>query len=50
VKRLCPLVREERLFGVRSDGFFIDIGVPETYEAAQTSVPAWWSAKNRPGA
>jgi len=47
---LPALVREERLFGVRSDGFFIDIGVPETYEAAQTSVPAWWSAKNRPGA
>jgi NDP-sugar pyrophosphorylase family protein len=42
---LPALVRAERLFGVRSNGFFIDIGVPESYAAAQRSVPEWWASK-----
>lgn len=37
---LPRLAQEGRLAGVAYDGFFIDIGIPETYENAQTSVPA----------
>ncbi len=37
---LPRLAQEGRLSGVAYDGFFIDIGIPETYEDAQTSVPA----------
>ncbi len=37
---LPALVAEGRMAGVAYDGFFIDIGIPETYAAAQTSVPA----------
>ena len=39
------LARDRALVGVRSNGFFIDIGVPESYSAAQRSVPEWWAAK-----
>lgn len=37
---LPRLVAEGRVTGVAYDGFFIDIGIPETFAAAQTSVPA----------
>lgn len=37
---LPRLVAEGRVAGVAYDGFFIDIGIPETFAAAQTSVPA----------
>ena len=40
---LPALVEAGRLDGVAGDGFFIDIGLPETYDDAQTSVPGWWS-------
>jgi D-glycero-alpha-D-manno-heptose 1-phosphate guanylyltransferase len=30
-----------RIFGVKQDGFFIDIGTPEDYERAQTEIPAY---------
>ncbi|MBT3959889.1 MAG: NTP transferase domain-containing protein [Gemmatimonadales bacterium] len=42
---LPALARDRALVGVRSNGFFIDIGVPESYAAAQRSVPEWWAAK-----
>lgn len=29
------------LIGVPSDGYFIDIGIPEDYGRAQTEIPAW---------
>lgn len=37
---LPRLVAEGRVTGVAYDGFFIDIGIPETFADAQTSVPA----------
>ena len=37
---LPRLAQAGRLAGLRYDGFFIDIGVPESYECAQTAVPA----------
>ena len=42
---LPALVAEGALSGVVDEGFFIDIGLPETYERAQTSVPEWWQEK-----
>lgn len=36
---LVPLSRAGKLAGRRYDGFFIDIGIPETYAEAQQSVP-----------
>lgn len=39
---LPELVAEGRVVGLPSDGFFVDIGVPETYREAQRSVPDWW--------
>jgi len=42
---LPALVSERALSGVVDEGFFIDIGLPETYRQAQTSVPAWWREK-----
>lgn len=36
---LAPLAGIGKLRGIVSNGFFIDIGVPESYEAAQTLVP-----------
>ena len=42
---LPALVEEGAVSGVVDDGFFIDIGLPETYEQAQTRVPAWWQQK-----
>ena len=42
---LPALVLEGALSGVVDEGFFIDIGLPETYRQAQTSVPEWWQEK-----
>jgi D,D-heptose 1,7-bisphosphate phosphatase len=41
------LAAESRLTGAQLDGFFIDIGVPETYTQAQASIP---SRTRRPAA
>lgn len=35
------LAREGRLAGVAADGFFVDIGLPSSLEAAQRSVETW---------
>ena len=42
---LPALVSDGELSGVVDEGFFIDIGLPETYAQAQTSVPEWWREK-----
>jgi NDP-sugar pyrophosphorylase family protein len=42
---LPALVLEGALSGFVDKGFFIDIGLPETYQEAQTSVPEWWRQK-----
>jgi D-glycero-D-manno-heptose 1,7-bisphosphate phosphatase len=42
---LPALVLEGALSGVVDEGFFIDIGLPETYQQAQTIVPEWWREK-----
>ena len=48
---LLPALAEEGdLVGLHSDGFFIDIGLPETLADAQRSVPAWWSSRAASGA
>lgn len=39
---LPRLVERRSLRGLPSDGFFIDIGVPQSYDEAQHSVPDWW--------
>ena len=42
-KDLFPeLVRTGRVKGLPCDGFFVDIGLPETLHEAQQSVPTWW--------
>ena len=39
---LLPLLAHEKtLSGLPSDGYFIDIGLPETLEAAQNQIPDW---------
>lgn len=38
---LAPLAAEGRLAGREYPGYFIDIGVPDSLEVAQTSVAAW---------
>ena len=40
---LPVLVAERSLAGLPCDGFFIDIGIPSSFEEAQTSVPEWWA-------
>jgi D,D-heptose 1,7-bisphosphate phosphatase len=37
---LPRLVKQRRLGALRQDGFFIDIGIPATYETGQQSIPA----------
>ncbi|MGH1573481.1 HAD-IIIA family hydrolase [Methylobacterium sp. P31] len=37
---LPALVAEGRVFGAAHEGYFIDIGVPESYARAQTEIPA----------
>ena len=41
----AALARGGWLRGLEADGFFIDIGVPDSYAAAQESVAAWWKAR-----
>ena len=36
------MVLAKELFAKNYDGFFIDIGLPSTYESAQRLVPLWW--------
>jgi len=40
---LPACVERRALAGLPSEGFFIDIGVPEAFEEAQRSVPEWWA-------
>ena len=40
---LPSLASEGLLLGLPSEGFFLDIGLPETYEEAQSAVPRWWA-------
>jgi len=48
-RELLPeLTAEGRLAGMVSRGFFIDIGVPESFQDAQRSVPSWWAAAVKP--
>jgi D-glycero-D-manno-heptose 1,7-bisphosphate phosphatase len=42
---LPSLVEQDELVGLPGDGFFIDIGLPETYDEAQRAVPTWWATK-----
>lgn len=46
---LPSLAAAGTLAGLPADGFFIDIGVPQSYAEAQVSVPRWWSAKTATG-
>jgi NDP-sugar pyrophosphorylase family protein len=41
---LPELVAEGRVRGLPCNGFFIDIGVPASYAAAQEDVPKWWTS------
>lgn len=48
-KDLLPrLVEARSLVGLPSNGFFIDIGVPQSFDEAQRSVPRWWDDVQRP--
>jgi NDP-sugar pyrophosphorylase family protein len=38
-RKILPALVRRCLFGFLCDGFFIDIGVPEDYERAQTEIP-----------
>lgn len=42
---LPALATEGELVGIESDGFFIDIGIPEDYDRAQREVARWWWAR-----
>ena len=43
-RTLVPeLVAQGRVRGRPCDGYFIDIGLPETLARAQAEVPAWWA-------
>jgi NDP-sugar pyrophosphorylase family protein len=39
---LPGLAESGELVGLPAEGFFLDIGLPGTYEEAQTAVPEWW--------
>ena len=46
-KDLFPrLASERRLLGQLCDGYFIDIGLPETLARADRELPAWMKARN----
>jgi D-glycero-D-manno-heptose 1,7-bisphosphate phosphatase len=48
-KDLQPrLIENKALVGLPYRGFFIDIGVPETYNAAQATLPRWKNNRSRP--
>ncbi|OGG94818.1 MAG: hypothetical protein A2527_12775 [Candidatus Lambdaproteobacteria bacterium RIFOXYD2_FULL_50_16] len=36
----APLAAQGRLWGLEMDGYFLDIGVPEDYQRAQSEIPA----------
>ena len=40
------LVESQQQLGMPSDGFFIDMGLPEMYAEAQQTVPAWWWSRS----
>lgn len=42
------LVENGSVYGYPDGGHFIDIGVPEDYERAQTLLPVWVTSKKRP--
>ncbi len=44
---LPALVEGRELAALEVDGFFLDIGVPDTYDAAQRLVPAWWQSRGQ---
>jgi D-glycero-D-manno-heptose 1,7-bisphosphate phosphatase len=41
------LAARGELFGLPHDGFFLDMGLPESYAAAQKTVPAWLEKQKR---
>jgi D-glycero-D-manno-heptose 1,7-bisphosphate phosphatase len=46
-KDLFPrLAAERRLLGMACDGYFIDIGLPQTLARADKELPAWMNARN----
>jgi NDP-sugar pyrophosphorylase family protein len=46
-KDLFPyLASERRLVGMPCDGYFIDIGIPETLARAENELPTWLNARN----
>ena len=42
---LVPLAAAGKLAGWVSDAYFIDIGIPEDYQTAQWSIPAWFAVQ-----
>jgi len=42
---LEPLAAAGKLAGWVSDAYFIDIGIPEDYQTAQWSIPAWFAVQ-----
>ena len=40
------LAAERRLLGMACDGYFIDIGLPQTLARADKELPAWMNARN----
>jgi D-glycero-D-manno-heptose 1,7-bisphosphate phosphatase len=49
-KDLFPrLANEGRLFGKCCDGYFIDIGLPETLARADRELPGWMNARGHGG-
>ena len=45
---LPELVQRGRVVALPCDGFFIDIGVPESLREARESVPRWWGMGTHP--
>ena len=43
-KEILPVLAEQgELFGAEFSGFFLDIGLPDSYASAQAEIPRWWS-------
>ncbi len=42
------LIAQEKLFGLPVGGKFVDIGIPESYEYAQTAIPECLAQKRKP--
>jgi D-glycero-alpha-D-manno-heptose 1-phosphate guanylyltransferase len=47
---LPKLVQSNSLIAYTTEGYFMDIGIPESYELAQTQIPEWMSNKISDGA